>query len=254
MTEYALVLVGSFLASAHCVGMCGCFALMAGGSSKRWPGRISSQALFTTGRLFAYVCLGTLAGGIGLILIESIEAAWIRQVLSIVSGVLFLGIGLEITGVWRRMGRTGGAISRMLTLGLGPLIRHFALRQHPAATFAMGVFTGLLPCGLVYAFVVRAVSTGGAAGGLLTMLAFGIGTIPAMVGIGLLGSVVSANWRSHLYRWSGVVMIVLGMVTVARATPWACQIFGHQTLSEQAGGGACCHPPAAGDANGEQDK
>ena len=206
------------------------------------------------GRLFAYVALGALAGAIGLVLVDAIEAAWIRQLLSIVSGVLFLGIGLEITGVWRRMGRTGGAISRILTAGLGPLIRHFAQRQHPAATFAMGVFTGLLPCGLVYAFAVRAVSTGGAASGLLTMLAFGIGTIPAMVGVGLLGSVISTNWRSHVYRWSGVVMIVLGMVTVARATPWACQIFGHQTLSEQAEGGACCHPAAASNSNGEQEK
>lgn len=242
MIEYALVFAGSLLASAHCVGMCGCFALMAGGSVDRWSGRLSGQALFTAGRLFSYITLGALAGGVGLMLTQSIEAIWVRQVLSIVSGVLFLGIGLEITGFWNRMGKAGGVISRVLSAGLGPLIRHFASRQHPAATFAMGVFTGLLPCGLVYAFAMRAVATGSATTGALTMIAFGLGTVPAMLGVGLIGSLVSVNWRRHLYRWSGVIMIILGMATVARATPWACQIFGHQTVAEQSEGGACCHP------------
>lgn len=245
MTEYSLVFIGSLLASVHCIGMCGCFALMAGGSASRWSARMSGQALFTVGRLFAYISLGASAGAVGLILIQSTEATWVRQSLSIVSGILFVGIGLEIIGIWRRMGRTGGAISHVLTAGLGPLIRHFASRQHPAATFAMGVFTGLLPCGLVYAFLVRAIATGGAASGLLTMLAFGLGTVPAMVGVGLVGSAISVNWRQHIYRWSGVVLIVLGMATVARATPWACDIFGHDNSVESSSGDSCCHPPPA---------
>jgi sulfite exporter TauE/SafE len=242
MIEYAMVFAGSLLASAHCVGMCGCFALMAGGSSNSLGSRLSSQALFTTGRLFSYITLGALAGGVGLMLLQSTEATWVRQALSIVSGVLFLGIGLEITGVWNRMGKAGGVVSRILTAGLGPLIRHFASRQHPAATFAMGVFTGLLPCGLVYAFAMRAVATGSGAAGALTMFAFGLGTVPAMLGVGFIGSLISVNWRRHVYRWSGVVMIILGMATVARATPWACQILGHQTVAEKSEGGTCCHP------------
>lgn len=242
MIEYALVFAGSLLASAHCIGMCGCFALMAGGSDDRMQSRLVSQALFSAGRLFSYITLGALAGGVGLMLLRSTEATWVRQALSIVSGVLFLGIGLEITGVWNRMGRAGGVISRILTAGLGPLIRHFASRQHPAATFAMGVFTGLLPCGLVYAFAMRAVATGNGAAGALTMFAFALGTMPAMLGVGFIGSLVSMNWRRQIYRWSGVVMIILGMATVARATPWACHIFGHQAVAEQSEGGSCCHP------------
>lgn len=227
MTAYVLILTASLLASVHCVGMCGCFALLSGNARSSASGRFLAQALYTCGRLFTYVFLGMAAGTFGTFVWEFSPGRAAITVLSVLSGVVFVVAALEILGVWRRVGRSGRSVSQLLTLGLGPLIQHFSGRQTAFATFAMGVFTGLLPCGLVYAFALAAAASGSPLTGGMTMLAFGLGTAPAMVTVGIVGGVLGARQRQQLYRLSAVVLLVLGIVTILRGTPVASHLMGH---------------------------
>ena len=88
-------------------------------------------------------------------------------------------IGLQLLGWLRR--RHGPP---MLGLGgqfLAPALRDLLRAPGPAAPLAFGVLNGFLPCPLVYAFAAQAAGSGGALPGLLVMLAFGLGTFPAML-------------------------------------------------------------------------
>jgi sulfite exporter TauE/SafE len=220
--DYGLILLGSFLASAHCIGMCGCFALLAGQEANSVKGRLWSQTIYSGGRLFTYAFIGTVAGFTGSALLHSSWGHQLASALALLSGAIFVLIGLEILGVFRYLGRWGQKASGWFTLGLGPLIRQASGYGGATGTVLMGVLTGFLPCGLVYAFALKAATAGTASGGLLTMLAFGAGTIPAMVATGMLGSVFSVKYRQYLYRTAGVILVVLGTLTIGRGKPlWA---------------------------------
>lgn len=227
MTAYALIFAASLFASVHCVGMCGCFAMLCGGQKDSLAGRGLSQVIYTLGRLFTYVFLGVAAGTAGTLIWELQWGQAAIAGLSILSGIVFIVLALEILGFWRRIGGFGAMASRVLSLGLAPLIHHFAGKQTLPATFAIGVFTGLLPCGLVYAFALKAATTGGAFTGGLTMLAFGLGTAPSMVAVGLLGGSLTGAFRQRVYRFSAVILLILGVITVLRGTPVVSHVMEH---------------------------
>jgi hypothetical protein len=95
----------------------------------------------------------------------------------------------------------------------------------PAAPLAFGVFNGFLPCPLVYAFAAQAAGSGGALPGLLVMLAFGLGTFPAMLLMGGLGgwlrhagarSLPNYRWRQRGVAFAGAFIVLLGLITFAR--------------------------------------
>lgn len=221
-TELGLVWVGAFLASTHCLGMCGCFAVLAGTGSSGLAGRLVSQLVYSAGRLFTYAFLGVLAGRLGAELLGSAWGARLASVLAMFSAVLFCVIGLQMLGLWQKLGGPGRQLASWFTLGLAPAIRHFSGSGTRLGTALTGVLTGFLPCGLVYAFALRAAATGDPGSGLVLMLVFGLGTVPAMVTAGMLGGVLSVEKRRYLYRATGVVLIVLGAITFTRGQAvWA---------------------------------
>ena len=87
----------------------------------------------------------------------------------------------------------------------------------PAARRAwlIGVLTGLLPCGWLWAFVVSAAGTASPWAGAAMMAVFWFGTVPAMTGVLALGGTVIDGVRRKLPVISACVLIVLGVSTLA---------------------------------------
>jgi sulfite exporter TauE/SafE len=85
------------------------------------------------------------------------------------------------------------------------------------APIAFGTANAFLPCHLIYAFVAMAAASGSVAGGALTMLAFGLGTVPAMMLAGSTRTVLRGSRTATLGRAAGAVVVVMGVVTIARA-------------------------------------
>ena len=86
----------------------------------------------------------------------------------------------------------------------------------PAAPFAMGALTGLLPCPLVYAFLAAALATGGLVASMGVMSILGLTSMPALLAVGLAGASVSPLLRRRLVRVAGVGVALLGVVTLLR--------------------------------------
>jgi hypothetical protein len=184
--------------TAHCAGMCGPFALSVG----RRPGRL---AAYLGGKAFSYVFLGAVAGALGGTL-----AAWSTQasaILGIVTGVLLV---LAAIAAFR-----GDDPARKLFGRVPTLWR----QQGVPAPFSLGVVTGLLPCGVLAVAVLRAVAQPGPAAGAGFMLAFSVGTMPALIAAALTGHGLAARLGPvGARRAAGTLLLVAGAMALARAT------------------------------------
>lgn len=93
----------------------------------------------------------------------------------------------------------------------------------------LGGVWGLMPCGFLYAAQLKAAETGNLWIGAATMLAFGLGTMPTMIGVGVSASRLSADKRSQLYRLGGWVTLTIGILTLLR-TDAMVDYTGHASL------------------------
>lgn len=213
MTTWWLIALGGLLGSSHCVGMCGGFAVMLGLHRRSVWDNLRGQGLYSVGRLTSYATLGGLAGSAGRELGARVPAGWnVPAWLCLVAGVFLIWEGLLALGWWRR---GGGTVSSAGCL-FGPLMAAWLRAGGWWNAWAAGVFTGFLPCGLVYAFVSLAASTGDLLQGMATMVVFGLGTIPLMVLTGTGAMILTVPWRQRLWQVAAVSVVLTGVLTVGR--------------------------------------
>ncbi|MCU0879200.1 MAG: sulfite exporter TauE/SafE family protein [Pirellulaceae bacterium] len=216
MIELPLVFVAGILGTAHCLGMCGPLALAIGSGAGGWTDSLARQCTYTAGRVFTYGVLGAAAGFCGWRLSHALPALInIPAVLAILAGLLLIQQGLAAIGWWPRRlgGHAAGAGSVCLAGGLfAPFFRQPGLR----GVFVAGLFTGLLPCGLLYGMLALATSSHSVVLGGITMIVFGLGTAPAMILAGTGGRLLGVAARRRLLAVAAWCLIVTGIVSVGR--------------------------------------
>jgi sulfite exporter TauE/SafE len=166
----------------HCVGMCGGFVAAFAGrrvipikNADSHP--FARLALFNAGRITSYSIAGAIAGALGGVL-TSLAGA--QQALYVVANVLLIAIGLHLAGAARVLAPLE-ALGAPLWRRIAPL----AAKAMNGGAFAAGMFWGWLPCGLVYGALAAAAFAGSAPEGGLAMAAYGLGTLPWLMGAGL---------------------------------------------------------------------
>lgn len=214
MIELPLVFMGGLLGSGHCIGMCGAFALAIGWNANRPAVNLVRQSIYSAGRCFTYVFLGASAGLGGQQLQQSLSTVTLVQGgLSILAGVALLITGLVSAGLIPPADRW---LKRASSCGAATHFRNLLQSRQPGNVFLAGLATGFLPCGLVYAFLALALSSGTIFAGAAIMAAFGLGTMPLMLGVGLGSSIVGLNGRKRLVRLAAICVIATGCLTIVR--------------------------------------
>ena len=215
MPEHLIsILLLGLIGSIHCVGMCGGFALMVAQTSGNRRGFLIGQVFYYLGKTTTYMILGSIVGGFGALITHAFSG--IQQTLSMLLGLVFILVGAGLIGWLKGMGSTALlARWKPLTSAMGRLMKE----KTRAATFGLGVLNGLLPCGLVYGALAIAVVSGSALSGALYMGAFGLATIPALFTLASLGTVMRPLWRHRLHQVSGVIVMLLGIITMLRGLP-----------------------------------
>jgi sulfite exporter TauE/SafE len=210
--DLLLIFIGGLLGSAHCVGMCGAFALSIGASSPGWRPNLLRQFVYSLGRITTYTSAGAIAGYVGLRLNSTFAAAVpIQSILALAAGGFLIVQGLYATGFIPRrvaIGQNACLMPRFLSA--------FLLSPGFTNAFFAGVFTGFLPCGLVYAFLALASATANMTAGWLTMLAFGLGTLPIMVVTGLGSGLLTLAGRRRVLQLAGWCVVLAGAISMAR--------------------------------------
>ena len=193
MGAFLAAFVSGLAGSMHCVAMCGGFAATAGS-------RPSGAAAWHLGRLSTYALLGAIAGAVGNVIPGP---AWIPAT---VATVLLCWFALAIAGLVPE--------PRIRVPGIGRAGIALANREGLGWRYLFGMTTGLLPCGLVYAALALPVALGHPLAGALAMVAFGLGTVPALatLSVALQRVLRSGIWAR---RTVAATIFVVGLWTIA---------------------------------------
>ncbi len=225
------------LGGVHCIGMCGgivtAFSTVSK-STSRFPVVVSTVhgtgfkhdtvndtlhvMAYNLGRLSSYAGAGAIAGGIvggaqsltGLSAIQ-FGGYWLANGMLVVLGLYLMGIWQGLT----QLERAGQIIWRQIQ----PLTKSLLPMDSLLKALALGSVWGWLPCGMVYSVLLTALLSGSAWSGATVMLVFGIGTLPALLTMGLLSNRLQ-QWTQHRVArmTAGVIVLSFGLLGLLRAT------------------------------------
>ncbi len=223
---YGLIFVVGLLTSLHCVAMCGGIVLSQGvkkqeepaalarapasrstpGSAPQLYSRLVPSLLYNGGRVISYTIVGGIVGALGSLF--SLSTA-LKGVMPILAGVFMLFLGVRMLGIFPWL-------SRLKIRLPGIAGRKFSAAAKGRGPFVVGLLSALMPCGPLQTMQVYALGTGSLFAGALSMFLFSLGTVPLLLGFGLVSSLLSARFNARMLKASGVLVLVLGLVMFTR--------------------------------------
>ena len=215
IASYITAFLLGLFSAAHCVGMCGSIigvlTMNLPNDVRESPRRMLPYVFnYNLGRIVSYGIAGLFVGLLSTPLAK-IEAFFLLRLLSV---IVMIGMGLHLAGWWptfARVERLGAPIWRKLQ----PLGQRLIPVRSRLAAFFLGLVWGWLPCGLVYAALLVAATAGDAVKAAGVMLAFGTGTLPAVMGTGLFAGMLSTLSRTkHLRQAAGLLIIALALISL----------------------------------------
>jgi len=220
LADYSVLITAFFagiLGSGHCFGMCGGIATGLGrlGGSVQQESRVQSALLFNLGRLLSYAMLGFLSAWVLVRTGQVLLVPGWGIVLRLLTALMIFLIGLQLLFDLKLLAlieKAGAGLWRLIQ----PLALSAAKLPGGGGRLLLGLSWGFLPCGLVYSILLMAAASGSALTGALVMVAFGLGTLPSMLGMSLaapsLTAFLSDRWTRKLM---GVAMLVLAVLSVS---------------------------------------
>jgi len=236
VTELQLLsvfLIG-LLGSVHCIGMCGGIVTAFSAGARRpfpVPVRADGAALarpavfddvlrvtaFNAGRIASYMAAGAVAGGVAqgartLSFLSSLQIGgyWLAN-------LMLIALGLYLMDAWRGLARLEAA-GQIVWRRVQPLLRRLLPVDSLPKAAALGALWGWVPCGMVYSVLLTAMLSGSAASGAAVMLAFGLGTLPMLLGLGMAGGRLQDFTRRRAVRVaSGALVLGFGVLGLLRA-------------------------------------
>lgn len=210
---YGMLFVVGLLTSVHCIAMCGGINL-----SQCLPGSVRQKntllpsLCYNAGRVISYTVIGLLLGLIGMLAGGSGAGipVSLQGILKLAAGAVMVIMGVNMLGIFpwlRRINlRMPGFISRCVQ----------GKEAHVRRPFIIGLLNGLMPCGPLQSMQILALASGNPIGGALSMLCFSLGTVPLMLGLGTLVSVLGRRFSRIILNAGAVLVSVLGLAMLTQ--------------------------------------
>jgi len=213
-----LILMGfttGLLGAGHCIGMCGSLVGALSLTATGQPGGWSFHLLYNAGRVVTYTLIGALVGWFGSALAYTDHFREVARLLLVASDLFIILVGLGTVGLFAGLNVARldfpGPLRAMTTAVQG-------LRRLPPclAALPLGLLFGFLPCGYLYAVAISAAQSADVATGALTLLAFGLGTVPALLLFGGATQWLGTKARLWMLRAAGLLVAGMGVVNLIR--------------------------------------
>ena len=217
---YGMLFVIGLLTSVHCIAMCGglnlsqCMPQADSGAEHPGKGAAFRPALlYNLGRVIAYTGIGFVLGLIGLLIgggAETGMGALLSGVLKLIAGAFMVIMGVNLLGLFPALRSVGIRMPRFFARGVS---REQARRNRP---LYVGLLNGLMPCGPLQSMWMVALATGSPVAGALSMFLFSLGTVPLMLGLGSLVSLLGQRFTDQVRTVGGVLVAVLGLAMLSQ--------------------------------------
>lgn len=211
---YAAFVIG-LMGAGHCLGMCGGVAAaitlgMPGNqTTRRWPYLLC----YNTGRIVSYMIAGAIIGGAFAGMASFSGHAMALVSLRLVAALLMILLALYIGQWWSGVNKLEYA-GKWLWRYVSPRAKSLLPLKSPLAALPFGALWGWLPCGLVYSTLSWSAVSGSALSGAAVMLAFGLGTLPAMLAVGTMAQQLQKLLRNlYFRRASALLLLIYGVHT-----------------------------------------
>ncbi len=210
----AAFLIGLVAAMSTCLAVAGGLLLaVAGKYNEKYPyltgwQKFKPHISFNVGRIVSYTLLGGLVGLLGSVLTLSPQ---ITGILTIAASILMIIIGLQLLHIFPILNR--------IQIKMPKFIAHrvyeaSATTPSTTGSFLFGAATFFLPCGFTLALQLYILGTGNFMAGALTMLAFALGTLPSLIGIGFFSSFTKGTVYRHFVTFTAILVIILGVFNI----------------------------------------
>lgn len=219
MNLFIPMLISGLLTSFHCVMMCGNMVLsyaVKGNEEGSMLRRMAPHFAYHSAKLVSYTAVGLLLGSIGAFISQDARS-WV----SVIAGFYMILLGLNMTGKFPILAHLTPRPPRFLMQALMRLRKRSTSdadegESSLATPVTFGLMTGMMPCGPLQAAQVAAAGAGAPVLGAITMLGFGLGTIPLMLGYGAVASILSGKFKERMALAGAIVILVLGVVMINR--------------------------------------
>lgn len=205
---YGMLFVVGLLTSVHCIAMCGGINL-----SQCLPGNVQRKnallpsLCYNAGRVISYTVIGLLLGLIGMLAGGTGAGipVSLQGILKLAAGAVMVFMGVNMLGIFPWL--------RRINLRMPGFISHCVQNKgaHVHRPFIIGLLNGLMPCGPLQSMQILALASGTPIGGALSMLCFSLGTVPMMLGLGTLVSVLGRRFSRFILNAGAVLVSVLGL-------------------------------------------
>jgi sulfite exporter TauE/SafE len=220
--SYLAAFAMGLFSSLHCIGMCG--SIIGTLSLSLSPEVRNNKRVFFSyvlnynlGRIFSYSMAGIVVGFAQYFLTLPFSEGEAHRFLQIFAALIMSSAGLYIGGWFPRF-----AYIEKLGARWWKVVEPYGRKLIPVKTrtqaLLFGMIWGWLPCGLIYTALALAATTGDITHSVLTMLAFGLGTLPAVMGFGIMTNMLSR--LSQMQRFKQVVGILFIFIALLAAFPW----------------------------------
>jgi len=205
---YSAVLFG-LIGSFHCVGMCGPIAFMIPIDRQRKVRGIWQTTLYHGGRVFSYSLIGALFGLLG----KGFYFFGLQQQISIAVGLVMI-LSILAPKLFSRFSITKPIFrfTNRIKNALGQSLK----KKESSTFFTIGFLNGLLPCGLVYMAMIASLTSTSVWEGMLYMALFGLGTVPLMTAMVILGNLTGYINRQKIQKVIPYAVVIIGCFFVLR--------------------------------------
>lgn len=191
----AYVFLVGLLTGTHCIAMCGGIALSQTSSSSA----LRASIMYNGGRVASYTVMGAVFGALGTVIVYTAKA---KSIAFTMIGILVAILGVNMWGLLPGLRALMPQQSSFCSVGKGRM---------STRPLAVGLLTGLMPCGSMYAMWLFAMSGGSALHGALVMLSFALGTVPLMLLFSSLGAFIKPQHMKYMLKLSAVLVTAFGI-------------------------------------------
>ncbi len=214
--SFGLLFVTGLLTSLHCIAMCGginisqCMTAGKDEAAGKFKGFLPSF-LYNSGRVVSYTVIGGIVGAVGSVFNFSNTA---KAIIALIAGVFMVFLGLKMLGIFSFLDKINVRIPFLSSTKL-------AEKASGYGPFVVGLLNGFMPCGPLQTMQLYALGTGSFLTGALSMFFFSVGTVPLMFGVGAASTLMSKKVTANVFKISGAVVMLLGLIMVNRGLSFA---------------------------------